>query len=89
MRLLLATCLLATAAAAQGLDRDTLLTDAPAVPSQGTVRVTGGVIGTTDSTGVGATQGQAGYRFNDFVRAGVDSRAITAPVGVLSASIDF
>ena len=31
----------ASAASAQGLDRDTLLTDAPAVPAVGTVRVTG------------------------------------------------
>jgi hypothetical protein len=59
MRLLLAPLLVAAAASAQGLDRDTLLTDAPAVPSQGTVRVTGGVTGTSDSAGVGATQGQA------------------------------
>ena len=61
MRLaLLAAVLLATSAAsAQGLDRDTLLTDAPAVPSQGTVRLTGGVTGTSASEGVGNTQGQA------------------------------
>src|SRR5205085_1458093 len=62
MRLLfvLAPLLLAAAAAnAQGLDRDTLLTDAPAVPAQGTVRLTGGVTGTSDTGGVGATQGQA------------------------------
>src|SRR5258708_2910082 len=49
----------ASAANAQGLDRDTLLTDAPAVAPKGTVRVTGGAMGTTDSAGVGATQGQA------------------------------
>jgi hypothetical protein len=59
MRLFLASLLIAAAANAQGLDRDTLLTDAPAVPAQGTVRVTGGVTGTTDTNGVGATQGQA------------------------------
>ena len=46
-------------ARADGLDRDTLLTDSPAVPNQGTVRVTGGVTGTTDATGVGNVQGQA------------------------------
>jgi len=56
---LFALALAATAARAQGLDRDTLLTDAPAVAAKGTVRVTGGVSGTTDSAGVGATQGQA------------------------------
>jgi hypothetical protein len=55
----LVLCLLATPVLAEGLDRDTLLTDAPAVPDTGTVRVTGGVTGTTDSTGVGAVQGQA------------------------------
>lgn len=56
----LALALLAASAAnAQGLDRDSLLTDAPAVPQKGTVRVTGGVTGTTDSSGVNNTQGQA------------------------------
>jgi hypothetical protein len=55
----LALALSAGAASAEGLDRDSLLTDAPAVPNQGTVRITGGVTGTTDSAGVGATQGQA------------------------------
>lgn len=57
--LLAALLLSAGVARAQGLDRDTLLTDAPAVPAQGTVRVTGGVTGTTDTSGVGNTQGQA------------------------------
>jgi hypothetical protein len=56
---LLAVALAAGVARADGIDRDTLLTDAPAVPNQGTVRITGGVTGTTDSSGVGATQGQA------------------------------
>jgi hypothetical protein len=56
---LFALGLAASAAHAQGLDRDTLLTDAPAVAPKGTVRVTGGVMGTTDSAGVGNTQGQA------------------------------
>ena len=42
MRSLAAVILLtASAASAQGLDRDTLLTDAPAVPPKGTVRVAG------------------------------------------------
>jgi hypothetical protein len=36
----------ASAASAQGLDRDTLLTDAPAVPAVGTVRVTGAGVAT-------------------------------------------
>src|SRR4051812_1708215 len=56
---LLAIALSAGSAAAAGLDRDTLLTDAPAVPDRGTVRLTGGVIGTSDEQGVGGTQGQA------------------------------
>jgi hypothetical protein len=54
-----ALALSAAAARADGLDRDSLLTDSPAVPNQGTVRVTGGVIGTTATEGVGNTQGQA------------------------------
>ena len=54
MRLLLAPLFVATAATAQGLDRDTLLTDAPAVPAVGTVRVTGGAMG-TQNTDNGAT----------------------------------
>ena len=42
----------ASAATAQGLDRDTLLTDAPAVPAVGTVRITGSGVATekSDST---------------------------------------
>lgn len=49
--LLAAAVLLASssAALAQGLDRDTLLTDAPAVPDKGTLRVTGGATGTGDN----------------------------------------
>jgi hypothetical protein len=56
---LLVAIALSAAARAEGLDRDTLLTDAPAVPDQGTVRITGGVVGTTATEGVGNTQGQA------------------------------
>jgi len=56
---LFAVALAAPVARADGIDRDTLLTDAPAVPNRGTVRITGGVTGTTDKSGVGATQGQA------------------------------
>lgn len=55
MRLLLAPLLVAAAAGAQGLDRDTLLTDAPAVPAVGTVRVTGGATGTQNANN-GSTQ---------------------------------
>jgi hypothetical protein len=50
MRTLPALVLLAaSAASAQGLDRDTLLTDAPAVPAAGTVRVTGAGLATQNS----------------------------------------
>lgn len=50
----------AFAAQADGLDRDSLLTDSPAVPNQGTVRVTGGASGATSDTGSGATTGASG-----------------------------
>jgi len=56
---LYAIVLAASVTRADGIDRDTLLTDAPAVPNQGTVRITGGVTGTTDSSGAGNTHGQA------------------------------
>ncbi len=59
-RFALLFALASSAALADGLDRDTLLTDAPAVPQQGTVRVTGGVAGTSSDTSTpGTTQGQA------------------------------
>src|SRR2546428_913269 len=44
----------ASAASAEGLDRDTLLTDAPAVPAVGTVRLTGAGVA-TQNTDNGAT----------------------------------
>src|SRR5438094_253344 len=60
MRLLvLATACLALAARADGLDRDNLLTEAPAVPPKGTVRISGVTTGTSADTGVNGTQGQA------------------------------
>src|SRR5439155_658016 len=56
MRSLLAMLLaFASAASAEGLDRDTLLTDAPAVPAVGTVRVTGAGVA-TQNTDNGATR---------------------------------
>jgi hypothetical protein len=52
LSLLAALVLSAGVARAEGLDRDTLLTDSPAVPDQGTVRVTGGASAVSnDSTG--------------------------------------
>lgn len=79
MRILLAVLLLASAARAEGLDRDTLLTDAPAVPNTGTVRITGGVIGTSDSSGVDNVQGQAnltaGIQWTIFDRFAADVSA--------------
>jgi len=60
MRLfLLATACLALAARADGLDRDNLLTEAPAVPAKGTVRLSGVTTGTSADTGVNGAQGQA------------------------------
>jgi hypothetical protein len=79
MRLLLAFLLIASAARAEGLDRDTLLTDAPAVPNKGTVRITGGVTGTSDSAGVDNVQGQAnvtaGVQWTIFDRFAADVSA--------------
>ena len=57
--LFLATACLALAARADGLDRDNLLTEAPAVPAKGTVRISGMTTGTSSDTGVNGTQGQA------------------------------
>ena len=51
LALLAALVLAAGIARAEGLDRDSLLTDAPAVPAQGTVRVTGGATGASTDTG--------------------------------------
>jgi len=60
MRLLFAaTFCLALAARADGLDRDNLLSEAPAVPAKGTVRISGVTTGTSADTGVNGTQGQA------------------------------
>jgi hypothetical protein len=57
----------ASAASAQGLDRDTLLTDAPAVPPVGTVRISGAGVATenTDNgktpTGSSSITGSIGW----------------------------
>jgi hypothetical protein len=60
MRLLLAaTACIALAARAESIDRDSLLSEAPAVPTKGTVRISGITTGTSDQGGVNATQGQA------------------------------
>src|SRR5207237_8417191 len=48
----------AAQAHAEGIDRDSLLSEAPAVPDKGTVRISGGATGTSDDGGVGGTQGQ-------------------------------
>jgi hypothetical protein len=53
-------CVCVTAAArAEGIDRDSLLSEAPAVPDKGTVRVSGLATGTSADEGVNNTQGQA------------------------------
>ena len=49
----------AAQARAAGIDRDSLLSEAPAVPDKGTVRVSGGATGTSSDQGVNNTQGQA------------------------------
>jgi hypothetical protein len=60
MRLILAaTICVSLAASAQGIDRDSLLSEAPAVPKKGTVRISGVTTGTSDEGGVNGTQGQA------------------------------
>jgi len=58
-RILAATAFIALAARAEGIDRDSLLSEAPAVPSKGTVRISGVTTGTSDEGGVNGTQGQA------------------------------
>jgi hypothetical protein len=56
-----AIVLAAAAARADGLDRDTLLTDSPAVPNAGTVRVTGAATGSTsDAQSTGGNTGTSG-----------------------------
>jgi len=57
--LLAATACIALAARAEGIDRDSLLSEAPAVPTKGTVRLSGITTGTSDQGGVNGTQGQA------------------------------
>ena len=58
---LFALAFAAGAARADGLDRDTLLTDSPAVPNAGTVRVTGGATGSSsDATSTGGNTGTSG-----------------------------
>ncbi len=62
--LLAALALSSGIARAEGLDRDTLLTDSPAVPEQGTVRVTGGAVGvsTADNpSNSGSLSGSIGW----------------------------
>jgi hypothetical protein len=60
---LLAIALGALAARADGIDRDSLLTDSPAVPHAGTVRVTGGATGATgdNTTGTSAVSGSVSW----------------------------
>ena len=80
MRLfVLAALLLASAAAsAQGIDRDSLLTDAPATPAKGTVRVSGGATGTGsainangDNVGASGVTGAISYTPFEHVSADV------------------
>lgn len=59
-RIAVLVLLLSAGAFADGLDRDTLLTDAPAVPNQGTVRVTGGATGASTDASAGSNTGSSG-----------------------------
>jgi hypothetical protein len=62
----------AGAASAQGLDRDTLLTDAPAVPPKGTVRISGAGVATEKSdTGSSSFTGNIGWSPIDKLHADV------------------
>ena len=58
--LFLALCAFGSAARAEGLDRDTLLTEAPAVPDSGTVRLTGAANGQAPSAANNSTGGVSG-----------------------------
>ncbi|MGZ6123598.1 MAG: hypothetical protein ACXWLR_01485 [Myxococcales bacterium] len=51
----------ASAASAQGLDRDTQLTDAPAVPAVGTVRLTGAGVATPNSDNGATPAGSSSF----------------------------
>ncbi len=53
--------LVSSAASAQGLDRDTLLTDAPAVPAVGTVRVSGAGTATENSDNGATPAGSSSF----------------------------
>src|SRR2546425_3527049 len=59
----LATVLLAfaSAASAEGLDRDTLLTDAPAVPPVGTVRLSGAGVATENADNGATPTGSSSF----------------------------
>jgi hypothetical protein len=65
----------AFAARPEGIDRDSLLSEAPAVPEMGTVRVSGGATGTGDSTA------------NDVGRAAVVGSISWTPIDRLSGDV--
>jgi hypothetical protein len=62
-------------ARAEGIDRDSLLSEAPAVPDKGTVRVSGGASGTGDSTA------------NDAGHAAVSGSIAWTPIDRLSGDV--
>ena len=71
---LVAACV-CSGARADGLDRDTLLTEAPAVPNSGTVRVTGGANGQP----TGATEGGS--------TGGISATLLWAPISRVAGDV--
>ena len=67
--------LVSTASIAEGLDRDTLLTEAPAVPNAGTVRVTG------------AANGQASGASDSGSTGGVSGNILWAPISRVAGDV--
>ncbi len=72
---ILASLLFSICCWADGLDRDTLLTEAPATPKAGTVRITGGGGGATQSDNPGTASGV------------VNAAILWAPINHLAADI--
>jgi hypothetical protein len=73
--LTLVVCALAFGARAEGIDRDSLLSEAPAVPDKGIVRVSGGASGSADTTA------------NDAGHAAVSGSIAWTPIDRLSGDV--
>ena len=76
--LALSLCAFGSAARAEGLDRDTLLTEAPAVPDSGTVRLTGG------ASGQGGSSNSSG---NTSGTGGVSGSLMWAPISRVAGDV--